>query len=51
MAANISHLKVMGQGAALADDAVLRWLPKQQLWIDPTRFNQISGENGLRISL
>ncbi|MDX2070713.1 MAG: hypothetical protein SFV55_19955 [Haliscomenobacter sp.] len=51
MAANISHLKVMGQSAALADDVVLRWLPKQQLWIDPTRFNQISGENGLRISI
>lgn len=51
MAANISHLKVMGQSAALADDAVLRWLPKQHLWIDPTRFNQLSGENGLRISI
>ena len=51
MAANISQLKVMGQSAALTDDAVLRWLPKQQLWIDPTRFNQLSGENGLRINL
>jgi hypothetical protein len=51
MAANISQLKVMGQSAALTDDAVLRWLPKQQLWIDPTRFNQLSGENGLRINI
>lgn len=51
MAANISHLKVMGQSAALADDAVLRWLPKQILWIDPTRFNQLGGENGLRVSI
>lgn len=51
MAANISHLKVMGQSAALADDAILRWLPKQQLWIDPTRLNQLSGERGLRIHI
>jgi len=49
MAANISHLKVMGQSAALADDTILRWLPKQQLWVDPTRLNQLSGENGLRV--
>lgn len=41
----------MGQSAALADDAVLRWLPKQHLWIDPTRFNQLSGNNGLKISI